>query len=122
MVAAVLYRQGGICLAAILDDTAGLCATMSGVAPRPHQLQLDHVRGNPPIGTLQITPQGGHGRRPPDEAQFLAAVCHRHHADNLGGGGTGWAPAHRPAMRAYLETWFAGGTVEQAVAAGKAAL
>jgi len=40
-------------------------------------------------------PQGGYGKRPPNDPVHLVTLCHRHHQD-------GWATASRYGLRVYL--------------------
>lgn len=72
---AVLARDGGRCVAPRLDRQAGRCAGPTHV---------HHVRGNPPIGQLEITQEGGFGKRPPADLGHCVAVCELHHVR--------WAP------------------------------
>lgn len=82
---AVLTRDQG-CVALRLDPKALTCQG---------SLELDHVRGQSPIGTLAKTHDGGFGRRPPHIPSRLVTLCRRHHQG-------GWAVAHRPLLREYL--------------------
>lgn len=63
---------------------------------------VDHVHGQPPVGTMQKTNEGGFGKRAPDDMGHLVAMCEKHNV---------WSPPSkqlRNAERAYL-----GGTVEE---------
>jgi len=74
---AVLRRDAG-CVAARLD---GLYHECQG------GLTLDHVKDQPRMGV-----------RAPSDMAHLVTLCRYHHID------TGWATAHRPALREYLRT------------------
>lgn len=71
----VLERDHG-CVAVALGESPADCAG---------RLTLDHVKDAPRMG-----------KRAPSDAAHLASVCEHHHLD-------GWATAHRPELRAYLE-------------------
>lgn len=85
---AVLARDKS-CLAPQLDQKAGRC-----MGP----LHCDHVRGQPDIGELQITAEGGFGKRPPSDPEHVAVLCAHHHAT--------WATrkASRALLREYLRS------------------
>lgn len=73
------------CVALRLDPKAGPCAGGH---------ELDHVRGQSPVGTLRKTHDGGFGKRPPHIPQRLVTLCQKHHER--------WARSHRNELRAYL--------------------
>lgn len=75
---AVLLRDKG-CVALRLCD----CIE---TAPCKGRLTLDHVKDQPRMG-----------KRAPSDLKHLVTLCERHHL------WTGWATAHRPELRAYLE-------------------
>jgi hypothetical protein len=57
---------------------------------------VDHVHGQPPVGTLAKTREGGFGKRAPDDPLHLVAACENHNV---------WHPpsaALRRAERTYL--------------------
>ncbi len=82
----VMHRDAG-CVAATLGEPS----RCSG------RLTLDHVRGQPAIGSLEVNNEGGYGRRAPSDAAHLVTLCWHHHLD-------GWATSHRPELRDYLRT------------------
>ncbi len=96
--AIVLERQGGRCLARLLEaDT--LCrdqwghAWWTGAAGAPaYTLELDRVREAASIG------------KAPSHADPTKCVllCPGHHR-GTGPAGTVWATSHRPELRAYLQ-------------------
>lgn len=97
---AILGRDGG-CVALRLDQFAGPCRDRWGRGFRRtdsllfQDLTIDHVRGQPPVGTLAKTNEGGFGKRPPDDPQHLVTLCWHHHLN-------GWATGHRRLLREYL--------------------
>jgi hypothetical protein len=73
---AVLTRDGG-CVAVELGEDAAACQS---------PLTLDHVKDQPMMG-----------KRAPSDAAHLVTLCWFHHLE-------GWATAHRPILREYLES------------------
>lgn len=102
----IVGRDGG-CVAPLADPTAGVCRDAHGFE-RPRVLvgilTVDHVRGQPPIGQLEVEPEGGYGSRAPSDPDHLVALCMEHHFT----GRAAWATAHRPLLRAYLRFVNAG--------------
>lgn len=43
---------------------------------------VDHVHGQPPVGTMSKTDEGGFGKRAPDDAEHLVAMCENHNVWN----------------------------------------
>ena len=43
---------------------------------------VDHVHGQPPVGTMQKTDEGGFGKRAPDDTEHLVAMCENHNVWN----------------------------------------
>lgn len=87
---AVLRRDGG-CIAHRLGFSH-LCRDQWGNVHGPYDLSrmtLDHVRDAPMMG-----------KRAQSDASHLVVLCHFSHI------GSGWATAHRPELRAYLEEPF----------------
>lgn len=79
-------RIAGGCVAPKVDATAGECRSKWGALVLPYAreaLTVDHIREEP----------GGQRRSLP---RWLVTLCSHHHLD-------GWATAHRPLLRRYLE-------------------
>jgi hypothetical protein len=88
---AVLRRQGGVCLAVLLGESALGCSR--------GRLQFDHVKDQPKIGAPLVKrgPERKHRYRAPSDERHLVAVCGKHHLD-------GWATGHRTEIREWLAT------------------
>ena len=43
---------------------------------------VDHVHGQPPVGTMRKTDEGGFGKRAPDDQEHLVAMCENHNVWN----------------------------------------
>ena len=86
---AVLKRDSGCVAVRLGADPAG-CAG---------PLQIDHVKDQPHIGDpiVKRGPERKHRYRAPSDLAHLVSMCRGHHVDN------GWATAHRPELREYLE-------------------
>lgn len=110
---AVFARDGG-CIA-VQRDIAG-----DAVAPDPCRdkwgrvvpsnewsaMTLDHVKEQPPVGTLQVKKREGRGFKAPDDEAHLVTVCWGHHV-----GAQSWATSHRAVEREWLtfhypEVWL----------------
>jgi hypothetical protein len=94
---AVGLRDGG-CVGHRYLGAPGVCRNAWGrvIPERAYELmERDHIRDEPPIGTLAKTHAGGFGKRPPDDLGHLVTLCYAlHHG--------GWATSHRPELRDYL--------------------
>ena len=90
----VITRDKRRCVVPTLDPTADACQSSFGWPMEEYgrykveQLQLDHVRDEPMMG-----------RTAPSDEEHLVTVCPHHHLD-------GWATAHRPALREYLNRLY----------------
>lgn len=84
--------------AVLTRDQGCVAPRLGATAPCDGPLQLDHVKDQPHIGDpiIKRGPLRKHRYRAPSDMSHLASVCRRHHLD-------GWATAHRPELRAYLE-------------------
>lgn len=77
-----------VCVAPFLEPT--------NVHPCGGKQTVDHVHGQPKMGTLRKTQEGGFGKRAPDDLYHLVAMCENHNV---------WHPpskALRQAERLYL--------------------
>ena len=88
-------ERDGICVAAKLGETTPCLSWRRTPPTLLSDWEYDHVREQPPIGTLEKTRVGGYMRRPPHEARFIVLLCFGHHQ-------RGWATSHRPELREYL--------------------
>jgi len=90
--ALVLARDGYRCAASAVDATCGECQDAYGrlTARVPvGQLQLDHVRDEPMMGSTA-----------PSDVDHLVTLCPWHHLGLKAG--SNWATSHRPELREYL--------------------
>ncbi len=80
---AVFTRDGGCCMAPVLDPNADRCRDRWGDIS-DYDLTVDHVKDAARMGL-----------RAPSDMAHLVTLCHHHN-------GNGWASAHRALERVYL--------------------